>query len=77
MGIASHREAHLGGATLAAIIDGSLWAYPGMTMAIPRARHQLRVKALLGKGCRAQSCNLARGYNRFETRILAVIDDSP
>jgi hypothetical protein len=35
------------------------------------------VKALLGQHHRARPCHLARGCNRFSTRILAVIDSSP
>jgi hypothetical protein len=44
---------------------------------LPRARHQLLVKAFLGKLFRARAYNPARGCNRCTTGILVLIDDSP
>jgi hypothetical protein len=39
---------------------------------LPRARHQLLVKAFLGKHFRARADNAARGCNRCTTEILVL-----
>jgi hypothetical protein len=44
---------------------------------LSRARHQLLVKAFLGKHFRARAYNTARGCNRCTTGILVLIDHSP